>query len=144
MSRAKKGDAQVEAFKPTPEQYESAEFPPYAQIVLRLPTAPARTTTCEHYLDSQLAWDVRDALARVQVPEGGQSIVEELENEIDNVMDDLMVDGEPEHTPTDMQAYGELRGQAQGLARAISLMRSMSYDAVRAEAVDRWEARQDG
>lgn len=84
----------------------------------------------------------------------GPSLLERLWDELDNIMGRLMAEGVPESlgdnpgdwgTAEDWQAYGEERGQAQGIAYAIALIENPyqpCMPAVKARAVERWEASQ--
>lgn len=83
----------------------------------------------------------------------GKSLLEKLWDELDVVMDRLMADGEPENAGypyhqddlEDYRSWGEDRGQAQGLAFAIAIIENPYHPnmpAVKARAVERWEAGQ--
>lgn len=94
----------------------------------------------------------------------GKSLLEKLWDELDTVMDCLKSGeygppGMPAHNiggDVDLEdvsnltesciKWGELRGQAQGVAFAIATIENPYYPSVpnvKARAVDRWEARQD-
>jgi hypothetical protein len=88
----------------------------------------------------------------------GKSILDILWDELDSIVDRIMEEGAPEKWIDDnpepnevgvvaeWQAYGEQRGQAQGVAYAIALLtdpQDVSVPAVRAQAMQRWEDRQD-
>lgn len=97
----------------------------------------------------------------------GKSIIEQLWDELDRIMDILMEEGEPEEpfngfpgASGEMVQYadfdkfveahltwGETRGQAQGVAYAIAMMTNpykVDVPAIKEQALERWEARQDG
>lgn len=99
----------------------------------------------------------------------GKSILEILWDELDSIVDRIMDDGEPDvdeyeesgesqrgsYTPlqydigalgTAFKEWGEQRGQAQGVAYAIALLTDPTapdVPGVRAQAMQRWEDRQD-
>lgn len=97
---------------------------------------------------------------RVTKPRNGRTIVqallEELWRELDTIVELIMSEGEPyfpgaERTRTESwkqqaeawQQYGEWRGQAQGLAYALAVLTNPyqpDVDAIRKEAMQRWEA----
>lgn len=84
-----------------------------------------------------------------------QALLEELQNELDTVVELIMEEGEPElpsgqrtevtawrEQAEEWQKYGEWRGQCQGLAYALAVLKNPyrpDVDAVRAEAMKRWE-----
>lgn len=83
----------------------------------------------------------------------GKSLLEKLWDELDNIMSRLMSDGEPdinghdiyEHDLENYKAWGEERGQAQGIAYAIAIIENPyqpNMPGVKARAVERWEAGQ--
>lgn len=90
-------------------------------------------------------------------PYAGMSILDILWQDLDDVMDQLMGDEEPRvpkqwgvKPPQDIakeqRAWGELRGQAQGLAFAIAVLTNPykgDVPAVKKEAMQRWQTRQD-
>lgn len=90
----------------------------------------------------------------------GPSLLERLWEELDAIMGRLMADGPPEPKPEAIinhgldrpdplaewadtyRAWGEERGQAQGVAFAIALITNPyapDLPAVKAEAVERWQ-----
>lgn len=90
----------------------------------------------------------------------GKSILDLLWEKLDAAMDDLMDVEQPSEwiadedpnprncDPTGMarewETWGTLRGTARGLAEAIALITNVyepDLDAVRAEAMERWETR---
>lgn len=91
----------------------------------------------------------------------GRSLIEILWEELDSIMDRLMDDGAPEpprnhNAPLSAKEakefcnsfaeWGEERGQAQGVAYALAIMLNPyqpNVPGVKAEAMERWEARQD-
>lgn len=108
------------------------------------------------------------AEAATKHPYAGMSVLDILWQELDDIMDQLMEQGAPEkssmakdfetrNNPTEarelreiwytsLQSWGELRGQAQGVAYAIALVTNpyaADVPAVKAEAKARWDARQD-
>jgi hypothetical protein len=98
----------------------------------------------------------------------GKTILEIIWEELDAIMDRLMSDGEPskatligelEDGATSRQAareladewwetlraWGEERGQAQGVAYCIAVLTNpyhVDVDAIRAQAMERWQERQ--
>lgn len=107
--------------------------------------------------------------AAVKHPYAGMSVLDILWQELDDIMDQLMEEGAPDkaslakavmsgsYTIAEASAeadewydalkeWGELRGQAQGVAYAIALVTNpyaADVPAVKAEAKARWDARQD-
>ena len=91
-------------------------------------------------------------MARLQ-PHAGRSLIEIYWSELDEILDRLMDEGAPQQYPEDgkswgiapdWQAYGEQRGQAQGVAYCIAVMTNPytpDVDAIREEAMERWEKR---
>lgn len=97
----------------------------------------------------------------------GKSRIEVLWDEMDSIMDRLMVEGEPEYPfdkrypgahgemigydrldayRNDCKEWGEERGRAQGIAYALAAMLdpyNMDVPAIKDEAYERWESRQD-
>lgn len=89
----------------------------------------------------------------------GKSILDILWEELDNVYDQLVTEDKPDKwtphkassatkvgDPDEWQAYGELRGQAQGLAYAIAVMQNpyeVDVPGVKRQARERWEAAQE-
>lgn len=85
----------------------------------------------------------------------GKSILEIMWEELDEIMDRLMTDGRPEDDPAivvldtrglaaEWQAYGEERGQAQGVAYCLAVLinpYAVNVDNVRSTAMERWEGR---
>lgn len=74
-----------------------------------------------------------------------QAVLKELWDELDSVVYRLMTDGWEKGplTAADLKAWGEQRGQAQGLVFAIAMVHNMSEpntEWVRQEAMRRWEA----
>lgn len=146
------GDFRPIVFRPDDdERGPGLRYPPYAQMVLQMPNyTRTAMADCEHYIDSSLSWDIRDALAKATNSNGGKSIVESLESEMDEIVAGIMENGVegPEwngHENPDcdfkdkVKSWGEARGKAQGLAIAVALMRSTSVDEVRRQAMNRWE-----
>lgn len=92
-------------------------------------------------------------------PYAGMSILDILWEELDDLYDQLVTEDPPEQwtphkassttkigDPGEWQAWGELRGQAQGVAYAIALVTnpySVDVPAVKEEAKRRWELRQE-
>lgn len=99
-------------------------------------------------------------------PYAGMSVLDILWQDLDDVMDRLMEEGAPEKTSmagdfrckvdvatsnelatewyTTLQGWGELRGQAQGLAFAIAVLTNpyaADVPAIKKEAMERWESR---
>lgn len=99
-------------------------------------------------------------------PYAGMSVLDIYWQELDDVMDQLMAEGAPDKTSlagdlrvgssvagaseladewyTTMKEWGELRGQAQGLAYAIAVATNpyaADVPAVKKEAMQRWEKR---
>lgn len=82
----------------------------------------------------------------------GMSILERCWQELDDIMDQIMEEGEPEVDPakqpttaaTRYRQWGELRGQAQGVAYCIAMI-SNPYEpdlpAIKREAKQRWDER---
>jgi hypothetical protein len=81
----------------------------------------------------------------------GKSILEIIWEELDSVFDQLMEEGEPVVDPvkqpttaaTRYRQWGELRGQAQGLAYAIAVIQNpyeVDVPAVKVQARERWQA----
>lgn len=100
-------------------------------------------------------------------PYAGMSVLDILWQDLDDLMDELMDYGTPERTSMDkdfeaknnptearelavewyvtLQNWGELRGQAQGLAFAIAVLTNpyaADVPTVKLEAKTRWEKRQ--
>lgn len=85
----------------------------------------------------------------------GKTLIEIIWEELDAVVDRLKTEGKPklpsasrtqEQSWKDQaeqwQAYGEERGQAQGLAYALAVLTNpynVDVDAIRSEALERWE-----
>jgi len=88
----------------------------------------------------------------------GKSIFEIIWEEMDAVLEDIMSaeqpdtweredDGQESGAPDEWRVYGELRGQAQGLAYALAVLTNpydVSVPAVRELAVKRYKQRQAG
>ena len=85
-----------------------------------------------------------------QHPHAGKSVLDLLWEEMDTVYDQLVTEGEPDVDPvrqpstaaTRYREWGELRGQAQGLAYAIALVQNpyaVDIPAVKVEAKRRFE-----
>lgn len=86
-----------------------------------------------------------------------KELLAELWRELDTIVDHIMFQGEPQSrntwNPEDLAAvresfreYGEWRGQAQGVAYAIAVLSNPykpDVEAVRTEAMERWEAGED-
>jgi hypothetical protein len=81
----------------------------------------------------------------------GKSILDILWEELDSVFDQLMEEGEPDVDPTKQPStaatryreWGELRGQAQGLAYAIAVMTNpyeVDVPAIKVQVRERYEA----
>lgn len=95
-------------------------------------------------------------------PRNGRTIVqalfEELWKELDTIVDHIMSEGHPtgrntwnpdsiESMQRQFQEYGEWRGQAQGVAYALAVLTNPydpNVDKIRAEAMERWEAGEEG
>jgi len=84
----------------------------------------------------------------------GRSLLEILWEELDSIIDQLMSEDEPDKPKEDLPSiaigvlcegykmWGELRGQAQGVAYAIAVITdpySPNVPAVREQAMQRWE-----
>lgn len=149
------GDHKPTVIRPDQDEFDNGRYPPYARLVLTLPNyTRTRMEECEHYLDEAMSWDIRDALAKGTNSGGGKSIVEQLEIEMDRVVKEIMEQGaegpdpaayltdgiwQTEEFQEDVKVWGEQRGQAQGLAFAISTLRSIPVPSVRSAAMMRWE-----
>jgi hypothetical protein len=116
--------------------------------------AEGRTADEEEVL-GRASTAARAALAAI----GGRSLLDEMWEEMDSIVRDLMVDwvdgvelpaiggigdyDEAMRYGSQMKDWGELRGQAQGVAYCIALVthsKQRDVDAVRAEAVRRFQA----
>lgn len=76
----------------------------------------------------------------------GQSLLEKLWEELDSIMDRLMEEDQPDSDSSrqDVIHYGELRGQAQGVAYAIAIIEQPykpDMPGVKDRAMERWEER---
>lgn len=88
------------------------------------------------FLTRNAAHDIIEALRGSLGPSGGMTIIELIWGQLDEVMDSLMEPGQDDERN---------RGHAYGLALAIAILRrpdAYDVDAVREEALIRWEARQ--
>lgn len=97
------------------------------------------------------AQDILDELNRVLKPWAGKSIRESVQEELDTVVERLLADGRPSRAGIDVQAanewqaYGEERGQAQGLAIALAIFNNPykpNVPETKREAVERVKARE--
>jgi hypothetical protein len=82
-------------------------------------------------------------------PHAGKTIVEIMWEELDEIMDRLMEGGKPTgavQLVEDWQAYGEERGQAQGVAYCLAVVTNpydVNVDEIKKEALARWKERHD-
>lgn len=96
------------------------------------------------------------AEAEAPHPYAGMSVLDILWQDLDDCMDQLMEDEPrvpkqwgvkpPQEIAKEQRAWGELRGQAQGLAFAIAILTNpyaADVPAVKKEAMARWEKRGD-
>lgn len=132
---AHSGPARAEVRRVNPDDIAGGMFDEGIELVLTLAEAGRTTRVDTTYAGAHA---VRDALASTLHEHAGKSIVQKLEGELDEVMVMLMEPDEPEDQHTE-ESRAETRGWARGLATAIALMRGIDMDAVRAEAMTRYE-----
>lgn len=101
----------------------------------------------------EIAELARTASIQSKSPHAGRSLLEILWEELDAVMERLMTDEKPDFRGSGVpyeeryeliRAWGEERGQAQGLAYAIAVLTNPyapSVPAIRQEAVARWKSK---
>lgn len=134
------GPARAEARRVNPDDVAAGLFDEGAQLALTIEEAGEQMRVDLSYASAHAA---RDALAGILHEHASRSIVQRLEDELDKVMVSLMAfepgwPGSPENDEN-----SESKGRARGLAEAIALMRGSDLDTVRAEAMARYNERDE-
>lgn len=128
-------DFEVTAFIPTDRQQRHGEIPDWSDLVVDVEREGSGRRERLHL--TRAAGEVLlDTVNTALHPRAGGSIRQMLWDDLDALMDIIMDDDEPDDP--------EIRGKAAGVARALALITTPydpDIDAIREEAVERWENR---
>lgn len=142
---------EVEARAITAAQSNSDAYPDWAEITLVLTSDDGRPGV-KINLTRAAGEEILRTLHKVLHPWAGHSIKETIQEELDSVVGRLISDGRPanieeagnkkpiKQQQEDWKLYGEDRGQAQGLAYALAVIRNPygpNVEAIRKEALER-------
>jgi hypothetical protein len=116
------------------------------------PAPESQNSNVSYLTDAEAREALFDLGERLKGPHAGRSIIEILWEELDTIVDRLHADGKPgelkaltgRQIAEQWQAYGEERGQAQGVAYALAVLinpYAPDIEAIRAESVERRKSR---
>jgi len=111
---------QITARGVTAVESNSDGFSDWAEVILDIQMG---THVRRIELTRAAGQDILDELNKALKPWAGKSIRETVEEQLDTVVERLLAEGKPDSdaSPDEYIAYGEERGQAQGLAYALAV-----------------------